>query len=235
MKKIVTIQPISNELPVKWYVKTHAGGLLQETKKSTSKPVNPIELLTYKILEYSGYGTEAHFFYDDARNFYIGTKDVASYSDILSVKDYPTFLTKEKSGFTKEIMERYPLEEENQIIQGLMTSDILSRVLRLTDILTQDGNIVFIQNKENWYLKIIDFGNRDESEYPNGQELFGGLVCGNGQFYYVGQKDKIMSYYLGKDKLPIRINFARTFKKSESSRWSGRGRNGSLHEFKRKR
>ena len=72
-------------------------------------------------------------------------------------------------------------------------------------------NVLFIQNKDNWHLKIIDFRNRDESDYPKGQDLFGGLVCGNGQFYYVGQKDKIMSYYLGKDKLPLRINFARAF------------------------
>jgi hypothetical protein len=211
LKRIVTVKPLLSELPLKWYVKTHAGGLLQDTKKSTSKPVDPIELLTYKILEHSGYGTEAHFFYDDARNFYIGTKDVASYSDTQSVRDYPTFLTKDKSNFTKEIMERYTKEEENQIIQGLMTSDILSRVLCLTDILTQDGNIVFIQNKDNWQLKIIDFRNSVSGYgYPDGSLLFGGLVDGNGQFNYIGV-DKAVSHYLGTKKLPLRIKFARAF------------------------
>lgn len=211
LKRIVTIQPLLSELPLKWYVKTHAGGLLKDTRKSTSKPVDPIELLTYKILEHSGYGTETHFFYDDARNFYIGTKNVASYSDTQSVRDYPTFLTEEKNNFTKETMERYPLEEENQIIQGLMTSDILSRVLCLTDILTQDGNIVFIQNKDNWQLKIIDFRNSVSGYgYPDGSLLFGGLVDGNGQFNYIGV-DKAVSHYLGTKKLPLRINFARAF------------------------
>jgi len=211
LKRIVTVQPLFSELPLKWYVKTHAGGLLQETKKSTSKPVDPIELLTYKILEHSGYGTESHFFYDDVRNFYIGTKDVGSYSDTQSVRDYPKFLTEDKSAFTKETMERYPSEEENQVIQGLMTSDIISRVLCLTDILTQDGNIVFVQNKDNWHLKIIDFRNSVSGYgYPDGSLLFSGLVDGNGQFNYIGV-DKAVSHYLGTKKLPLRINFARIF------------------------
>lgn len=213
LKRIVTVQSSLSERPVNWYVKTHAGGLLRETKKSTSKPVDPIELLTYKILEHSGYGTEAHFFYDDERNFYIGTKNVASYSDTQSVRDYPTFLTEDKSQFTQEIMERYPSVEGkgNLIIQGLITADIFSRIFRLTDILTQDGNIVFVNNQDNWHLKIIDFRNRDESFYPSGEELFGGLVCGNGQFNYLGQRDRMMSKYLGTDGLPLRVNFARAF------------------------
>ena len=75
---------------------------MQDTKKITSKSVDPRELLTYKILEYSGYGTEAPFFFDDARNFYIETKDVASYSDTQSVRYYPKFLTNDKSDFTEE-------------------------------------------------------------------------------------------------------------------------------------
>ena len=115
-------------------------------------------------------------------------------------------MTKEKNYFKEEITE---LNKEN-IIHGLITSDILSRILRLTDIHTQNGNIFFIQNKDNWHVKIIDFRNRDESGYPDGQELFGGLVCGNGQFNYLGV-DKVMSHFLGKKELPLRINFARGF------------------------
>lgn len=71
-----------------FYVKTHSGGLLRSSNKSTSKPVDPIELITYKILEHSGYGTESHFFYDDIKNFYIATKDVAVYADQKKVKKY---------------------------------------------------------------------------------------------------------------------------------------------------
>ena len=206
LKRIVTLKPMFNEIPPRWYVKTHAGGLLRDTKKSTIRPVDPVELLTYKILEHSGYGTESHFFYDDALNFYIGTKDVSSYSDNQSISDYHSFLTKEKNDFT----EKTTKEVQTNIIQGLITSDIISRILRLTDIHTQNGNILFVENKDNWHLKIIDFRNRDESNYPNGQELFGGLVVGNGQFNYIGV-DKIMSHYLGTKNLELRINFARNF------------------------
>ena len=206
LKRIVTLKPMFNEMPPRWYVKTHAGGLLRDTKKSTIRPVDPVELLTYKILEHSGYGTESHFFYDDALNFYIGTKDVLSYSDTQSISDYHSFLTKEKNDFTETTTK----EHQTNIIQGLITSDILSRILRLTDIHTQNGNILFVENKDNWHLKIIDFRNRDESNYPNGQELFGGLVVGNGQFNYIGV-DKIMSHYLGKKDLLLRIDFARGF------------------------
>ena len=207
LKRIVTLKPMFNEIPPRWYVKTHAGGLLRDTKKSTIRPVDPVELLTYKILEHSGYGTESHFFYDDALNFYIGTKDVSSYSDTQSISDYHSFLTKEKNDFTETTTK----EVQTNIIQGLITADILSRTLCLTDIHTQNGNILFVENKDNWDLKIIDFRNAVSGyDYPDGYRLFGGLVAGNGQFIYVGV-DKIMSHYLGTKNLELRINFARNF------------------------
>ena len=78
-------------------MKTHTGGLKQNTKSSENSPVDPLELFTYKILEYSGYGTETNFIYDDVQNFYICTKDVVSYSDIQTIKDYPNFLIDDKS------------------------------------------------------------------------------------------------------------------------------------------
>jgi hypothetical protein len=230
LKRIVTIQPPFSELPSKWYVKTHAGGLLKNTKNSTSKPIDPIELLTYKILEHSGYGTEAHFFYDDARNFYIGTKDVASYSDTQSVGSYPTFLKKDKSQFTQKIIDQYPAEKENPIIQGLMTSDILSRMLCLSDILTQDGNIVFVNNQGNWQLKIIDFRNSVSGyDYPDGSRLFGGLVQGNGQFNYIGV-DRVMSHYLGNPNLKLRIDYARHFNYQNLRAAVGKAE-GEMHNY----
>ena len=207
LKRIVTLKPMFNEIPPRWYVKTHAGGLLRDTKKSTIRPVDPLELLTYKILEHSGYGTESHFFYDDPLNFYIGTKDVSSYSDTQSISDYHSFLTKEKNDFTETTTK----EVQTNIIYGLITADILSRTLCLTDIHTQNGNILFVENKDNWDLKIIDFRNAVSGyDYPDGYRLFGGLVAGNGQFIYVGV-DKIMSHYLGTKNLELRINFARNF------------------------
>ena len=40
-----------------------------------------------------------------------------------------------------------------------MSADIISRLLCITDVLFQDANILFIKNKDNWQLKIIDFRN----------------------------------------------------------------------------
>ena len=67
-------------------------------------------MLTYKILEHSGYGTETLFIYEDLKNFYICTKDIASYSDVHLVRDYPSFLTNNKSKFTPK--DNYPSQEE---------------------------------------------------------------------------------------------------------------------------
>ena len=116
-------------------------------------------------------------------------------------------MTKEKNDFTETTTK---LNQTN-IINGLITADILSRTLCLTDIHTQNGNILFVQNKNNWDLKIIDFRNAVSGyDYPDGYRLFGGLVAGNGQFNYIGV-DKIMSHYLGKKDLLLRIDFARGF------------------------
>lgn len=61
-----------------------------------------------------------------------------------------------------------------------MTADIISRIFFLTDVLTHDGNIVFIKEKEKWKLKIIDFRNNIQQGYPEGSKLFNGLVSGHG-------------------------------------------------------
>ncbi len=154
---------------------------------STSKPVDPIELLTYKILEHSGYGTESHFFYDDIKNFYIATKDVAFYADKKQVRSYSSFLTsnREKLNFPRKMRAQGneygpPLAEEQSIIDGLMTADIISRIFCLTDILSHDGNIIFIKEKQKWKLKIIDFINNKQRGYSNGSSLYNGLVSGLG-------------------------------------------------------
>ena len=66
------------------------------------KPVNPIELFSYKLLEMCGYGPECHFFYDDERNFYIATKDVLNYSknpnEIKKAIVYSDLLEKNENG-----------------------------------------------------------------------------------------------------------------------------------------
>jgi hypothetical protein len=215
--KIVDIKIGKDTL--RYYVKTHAKGLLQETKNSTNKPVDPIELFTYKLLEMSGYGSESHFFYDDECNFYIATKDIVSYSDNPNdpyfSKKYEDLLEKDHEGFKvgfKETYKKYSLESEQNFINGLMTADILSRTMCLTDVLTNDGNIMFLIIKGEWKLKVIDFRNwAADINLISGRSLYGGLFAGNGQFNYIGQKDKIISHYLGKEGLESRIQRAKGF------------------------
>ena len=204
---------------VRYYVKTHAKGLLQETKNSSNKPVDPIELFSYKVLEMSGYGSESHFLYDGERNFYIATRDIGSYSDnsndAYSSIRYEDLLEKDQEGFKvgfKKTYKNYSLESEQNFINGLMSADILSRTLYLTDVLTNDGNIMFLIINGQWKLKVVDFRNGPaDINLINGKSLYGGLFAGNGQFNYIGQKDKIISHYLGKEGLESRIQHAKGF------------------------
>jgi len=211
LKIIATVLPYHIPVEVKWFVKTHSGGLLRDTRASTTKAVDSVELFTYKILEFSGYGAEVVFFYEDLRNFYIGSKDVATFSENQIVRRYPSFLTENKSDFTEETKLLQNVEGENPIVRGLMTADILTRILRLTDVLTQDGNILFVKVQDCWHLKVIDFRTREALNYPTGKDLFESSLCGTGQFFYLGQSDEVMCYYLGTKDLKQRVDFVCSF------------------------
>jgi hypothetical protein len=50
-----------------YHVKTHAAGTLSSSNSSAAKPVDPGELLVYKILEMTGCGCESLFFKETAR------------------------------------------------------------------------------------------------------------------------------------------------------------------------
>ena len=56
--------------------------------------------------------------------------------------------------------------KKKRIIEGLMIANIISRILLLTDVLSQDGNILFIENNNYWELKIIDFRSKVIGNYP---------------------------------------------------------------------
>jgi hypothetical protein len=68
---------------VTYYAKTHRGGFKADLS-GTTYPVDLKELLVYRILELLGIGPETHFFYNDVKEFYIATKDVAY--DVVSKK-----------------------------------------------------------------------------------------------------------------------------------------------------
>ena len=54
-------------------------------------------------------------------------------------------MSKDKSSFASK-----DSVEVSQIIERLMATDIVSRVLGLTDVLSQDANILIIKNKDKW-------------------------------------------------------------------------------------
>ena len=45
--------------------------------------------------------------------------------------------------------------KKKRIIEGLMIANIISRILLLTDVLSQDGNILFIENNNDWELILL--------------------------------------------------------------------------------
>lgn len=73
----VIIVTFPDQTQQKFYVKTHSKGL-KASQSSGAKPLDPVELLVYKILENFRVGSEAHFFGRDESNFYVATKDANS-------------------------------------------------------------------------------------------------------------------------------------------------------------
>lgn len=205
------------EPPVTYYVKTHSGGLLQQTAHSTRKPLEILEPLTYKILQHAGYGPECHFFFHDLQNFYIATRDAGSYAaprQALPIQSFTQFLKEDQKSFREDVT-----PERNPIIRGLMVADILSRLLGLTDIITQDGNMLFIAQGDTWKILLIDFrlveGGRWRlmaagPQLTSGQILFQGLLNGNRECNYLGM-NSIIAHYLGAKDLPLRLDHAKTF------------------------
>ena len=91
-------------------------------------------MLIYKILEFSGLGAEAHFFYDDIRNFYIATKDL-DYDD--ENKKQGEFIT------YKKLRDKYSPEEllkNSIVVNGFILTDIMSRILLISDVLDNGNN-----------------------------------------------------------------------------------------------
>lgn len=213
--KIAEIHISKSQQILRYYVKTHAGGLLKYTDKRTHAPVNPIEMFTYKVLEYSGFGPEVHFFYDNVHNVYIATKDVGSYSSNPSnknfVKYFEDFLKPDKTDFKSKYKQSC-----DSIITGIMSANIIQKILNLTDVVNNDKNITFVKcdkksSSNYWCLKILDFSNKWEEGYPDGTGLFYGLVVGNGQYNYLGQSNKVISFYLGTKNLFSRVEHAKNF------------------------
>lgn len=161
---------------ITYHAKTHRGGLKSQHSSSTS-PVDLKELIAYKILEYFEVGAETHFFYDDIKNFYIATKDVG-YNSIKRTQE--EFLTYEKirdKASTEELL------KDQKIVNGFIKTDILSRLLLLSDVLNNGGNTGISPDGS---FKVIDFNPPVTKEYKN-PKIFEDWLSGNNQYNYSDQ------------------------------------------------
>lgn len=183
---------------IKYYIKTHSAGL-QSQHSSGAKILDPKELAVYKILEQFQIGCETHFFGRDLKNFYIATKDAKADGD------FHTYDNLKKSSDLYSIYSNF----KGDIEYGLTALDLLSRILRLSDLQTNPGNFGFIPTPEldGYQVKVIDFRVRDDESYKVTEDHFRGFLEGNGQFNY--SSDDLMNEVLKKQDKEIRIERAK--------------------------
>ena len=144
---------------IMYYIKTHMNGVDKNFRTLINKPVNLYEALIYKILHLAGMSPQPLFIFADMRDFYIATKD-AGYND--NSETQHLFLTYE------QVSEQYPSLLQSPVARkGFIKADILSRVLSITDVLTNPSNIGFIiENDQLTSFKIIDLSPwKDNANY----------------------------------------------------------------------
>lgn len=158
-----------------YHAKTHRGGLKSDHSSSV-QPVDLKELLAYKILEYSGLGVETHFFYDTLSDFYIATLDAG----------YDAKTSKQKEFLTYESLRNTKIDcsKETCITDGFVKTDLLSRLLLISDVLNNYGNIGVINEGETLSdFRIIDFNPPITHEYEN-PKSYEDWLSGNNQYNY---------------------------------------------------
>lgn len=209
---------------VKYYVKTHAGGHLS-SRSAAAKPVNPVELMVYKVLALSGFGCEVHFFQRSLEDVYVATLDAAVEPSTWQSGQFLTFEQYSKPASAEaramadrlrslwENLEAIPIPcsdadkpaieariagdpQAQNFIGQIAALDILSRVLRLTDVFNNSDNFGFVVHDAALpRLKAIDFRVLGERDFDFTYDHFRGFLVGNGQFMYYALH-KLLSYAL---------------------------------------
>jgi hypothetical protein len=196
----------SDEDRLKYHLKTHSGGRL-ETNSSAPKPVDPTELLVYKILEHLRVGSETHFFvYRSLEDVFIATLD-ASHTDgsrFSTFKRATEIHATCDETITGETMWGSLLSQLNRhtdfaVIEDCIQSDpiaqnyllqtasldLISRVFRLQDLLDNSDNFGFFTFRtERPCLKIVDFRVSRDIDMNVISDHFRGFLVGNGFFNY---------------------------------------------------
>ena len=205
------------------FIKTHQHGSLRE-QGSTIKPVDLKELYFYKVLEYTGYGPKAHFFYNvlSPSAFYIATQDEGFSSDKSKLKFFNTYgLARERLDAMQEI--------PPQIKLGIARTDILLRIFNLWDIIMNSGNFGLVcvhPEKEKW--RIIDFRVGTTYDYHQA-DVFDKYRDGIGMQDYTSLPKKVLNDLGMEERLTLAERLVDEFKYGQP-RQSKEGRKTPLIE-----
>jgi hypothetical protein len=213
--KVMEIQYTENESKddkvIKYYIKTHQHGSISGSHGSV-KPVDPKELLVYKVLEHLGIGPKAHFILNmtSSGGLYIATQDSGFSKQSQKKKNFNIF-SKIKNQFAlfanNQNTESLASSIDERDILGITEIDIISRILKIHDTSTNSDNFGRVsvdsdtgQDKVKW--KIIDF-RVDSSDTYTYHDIVEGFLSGNGMFNYDGflrqvlkdrpEKDRVMA------------------------------------------
>jgi hypothetical protein len=188
-----------------YHVKTHAAGTLS-SNCSAAKPVDPGELLVYKILEMTGCGCETLFFQRNCADAYIATLDAGhggSFDLFRKAAGSRDCCGDEVYGKTLwgcldminpipqlNIWESVEAAVDDdataqRFLLNLAVLDMISRIFRLHDLLNNFDNFGFRTIAPGQFVvKVIDFRLADDYNLHVSAQNFDGFLDGNGLYNY---------------------------------------------------
>lgn len=171
---------------IEYFIKTHQHG--STSGASSVKPVDPKEIAVYKILEYIGYGPKVHFFYNPIAatpgGFFIATQDAGFTKISDKNKTFKVF-----SHILGTYEATYAQTEHDSARRNIIVIDMLSRILRLSDTVTNPDNYGRVTvNSERTKWKLLDFRIHSEPDISYLRtEIFNDFCIGNGVSNYDAQ------------------------------------------------
>ncbi|KAG2373288.1 hypothetical protein C9374_012277 [Naegleria lovaniensis] len=180
-----------NEQPLRYYIKTHALGRKEFNSSTVPKPVEPLELIVYKVLEKLQLCPQVHFICRDEKDLLIATLDAGQngdFQEFSTIMKQPEKITCqvwgnlleyyfEGNGLLASFNEEVLNEKAHKFIEQLSMMDMIMRIFNLRDCINNTTNFGFMIPDGD--LKVIDF--RAELE-PFTEECFKDFRNGNGMF-----------------------------------------------------
>ena len=184
---------------VRYFVKTHSlGSHLSSLQSAGEEPVQPTELLCYRILELLDLGPEAFFFGQNEKNFYIATRDSGyngafieyglltrsnDQARLIMGAEFVAMMDSITTVYTAEDFEREAKSSEltKTFFENMLLLDVLEWILRLSDVTSNVTNFGFFAAAEDatgpFKLRIIDF--RAEARPDNRRRTVSDTVFGS--------------------------------------------------------